>query len=380
MDESAERGAGRTDAGDGAERERYIRRFADRFLSLGGIGVILLDSEFRVVEASDMICSVFGVSRKDILNKPVEEGLGMAGIEPNALPFDRGLLEGRSIRNRAFQWERDKQIHNLMIDGEALAGEGEKAGAFVLFRDVSHRMALEEQIRRSDRLKTIGQIAAGTAHEIRNPLTAIKGFMQLLNKSLKEREMDKEQEFVSIVLTELDRVNDLVSEFLLLSKPKEIRRSLMRAGDVLQEIMPMIRNEALLHDVSVLYYPKAWIPAILADKELLKQVFLNLGKNAIEAMDGGGTLIIRVYSSQEEPIKIAVEFKDTGPGIPADALEKVFEPFYTTKQQGTGLGLSVCRKIVDDLGGNIEVASDSGGTRFTVWLPAATEERDSEIG
>jgi signal transduction histidine kinase len=230
-------------------------------------------------------------------------------------------------------------------------------------------MALEEEVRRSDRLKTIGQIAAGTAHEIRNPLTAIKGFMQLLSKSLIDRDMDKEQEFVGIVLSELDRVNDLVSDFLLLSKPKEIKQVSMKIGEVLQEILPMIRNEALLYNVTVLYYPKPGLSPILADKELLKQVFLNLGKNAIEAMDGGGNLIIREFSSPCEPDKIALEFRDTGPGIPADVLDKVFDPFFTTKPQGTGLGLSVCQRIVHDLRGNIEVASDRNGTQFIVWLP-----------
>jgi signal transduction histidine kinase len=267
-------------------------------------------------------------------------------------------------------------MHNreMMLDGDVLQDNGVLYGAFILFRDVSHLMKLEEQIRRSDRLKTIGQIAAGTAHEIRNPLTAIKGFMQLLNKALSERQMSKEQEFVGIVLSELERVNDLVSDFLLLSKPKEIKQMSLRIGNVLQEILPIIRNEALLYNVNVLYYPKQNSLPILADKELLKQVFLNLGKNAIEAMNEGGTLIFRECSPPDRPGRISVEICDTGTGISPEELEKVFDPFFTTKPQGTGLGLSVCQRIIHDMGGSIDVFSDAGGTQFTVWLPCAMRD------
>ncbi|OXS58965.1 hypothetical protein B1A99_13510 [Cohnella sp. CIP 111063] len=369
MDEPANLAEIRLAAGSDAKRERYVRQFVNRFLSMEGVGVMLLDSDFRIVEVSDMIVSLCGLPRADIVNKHAERWFDEVGLQPR--PFDRSLLEGQTFRNRVLNWKQDKQVHMLMIDGESLTEGEERTGAFVLFRDVSHRMALEEQVRRSDRLKTIGQIAAGTAHEIRNPLTAIKGFMQLLNKSLRDRDMEKEQEFVGIVLSELDRVNDLVSEFLLLSKPKELRQVSMRVGGIIQEILPMIRNEALLHNVTVIYYPKPEMPPILADKELLKQVFLNLGKNAIEAMDGGGTLIIRECCGAEEPNRVAVEFRDTGPGIPPEVLEKVFDPFFTTKPQGTGLGLSVCQRIVDELGGSIEVASDGGGTLFVVSLPCS---------
>jgi two-component system, sporulation sensor kinase E len=358
------------------KQELYIRQFADRFLALEDTGVLILDSEFRIVEISEMICSMFGCYRIDILEKPVVEWFEQLSLHPH--PFDRSLLTGNTFRNRVLNWTLDKHSHELMLDGELLQNNGVMNGAFVLFRDVSHMMTLEEQIRRSDRLKTIGQIAAGTAHEIRNPLTAIKGFMQILSKTLTERNMSKEKEFVGIVLSELERVNDLVSEFLLLSKPKEIKQVSLRIEHVLKEILPIIRNEATLYNVTVHYYPKPELPPILADKELLKQVFLNLGKNAIEAMNGGGTLIIRECSHPSQSDKIAVEILDTGTGITADALKMVFDPFFTTKPQGTGLGLSVCQRIVHDLGGNIEVASDESGTQFTVWFPRAA--RGSEKG
>lgn len=349
------------------KQKLYMQQFAKHFLELKDTGVLIVDSEFCVVEISEMICSVFECDRMKVLGKPIEEWFELLSLDPP--PFDRSLLAGETFRNRLLEGSRRYQNHDLMLDGEVLCSNGVINGAFVLFRDVSHLITLEEQIRRSDRLKTIGQIAAGTAHEIRNPLTAMKGFMQLLNKKLVENTMIKEQGYVSIVLSEIERVNELVSDFLLLSKPKKMKRLSMRIGTVLQEILPMIRNEALLHKVTVHYYPNNELPPVLVDKELLKQVFLNLGKNAIEAMDGGGTLIIRERNQPDQAGIIAVEICDTGTGIPAGELEKVFDPFFTTKPQGTGLGLSVCQRIIHDLGGSIEVASDKSGTQFTVRLP-----------
>ncbi|MFD0674512.1 nitrogen regulation protein NR(II) [Cohnella sp. GCM10027633] len=348
----------------------YMNRFANRFLALDGTGVLVLDSEFRIVEISDMLCERFGCRREDAIERELEKWLVDMRIEPP--PFGREHLLGGSFRDRSWTWTSGSRRFAMMLDGDRLEDGGGHVGAFVIFRDVSHQIALEEQIRQSDRLKTIGQIAAGTAHEIRNPLTAMKGFMQLLNKTLAERSMGREQEYVNIVLSEIERVNELVGEFLLLSKPREAKYASVRIGKVVQEILPMISNEALLHNVTVRHEPNVGLPSIVADKELLKQVFLNLGKNAIEAMHGGGTLTIREYGDPKRPDRLAVEVRDTGAGIPAEVLEKVFEPFYTTKQQGTGLGLSICQRIVHDLGGRIEATSDGGGTTFTVWLPCSS--------
>ncbi|MFC5467339.1 nitrogen regulation protein NR(II) [Cohnella suwonensis] len=348
-------------------REAFVAQFSHRFLAMENIGVLLLDSDFRIVEISPMICGLFGGVRNSFIGLPADEWMRTIGVQ--SAPFGRELLRGGAFRDRALNWTGGQTNRRLMLDGETLLRDGETMGAFVLFRDVSHMLELEEQVRRSDRLKTIGQIAAGTAHEIRNPLTAIIGFMQLLNKTLSDREMEKERGYVGIVLAELDRVNGLVSEFLLLTKQKEAKLASMRVGHVLKEILPMIRNEALLHGVTVVYKAKNGAPPIMADRELLKQVFLNLGKNAIEAMGEGGTLTIRECHSPYDSGKIAVEFDDTGPGIPSEVLEKMFDPFFTTKQQGTGLGLSVCQRIVDDLGGGIEVSTSSEGARFAVWFP-----------
>ncbi|MEV3122413.1 ATP-binding protein [Paenibacillus larvae] len=214
----------------------------------------------------------------------------------------------------------------------------------------------------------IGQIAAGTAHEIRNPLTSIKGFLQMLNKSFTEQGMCKEKGFTDIMLAEIDRVNDLVNEFLLLSKPKHVVYKPVDLPSVIKGLLPIINNEAILHDVQLVYEPAISLPPVIADQELLKQVFLNICKNGIEAMANGGKLMIIEKVNIDEK-RVNIEIRDNGPGIPVFVLDKIFDPFFTTKEQGTGLGLSVCQQIVHDMGGHIRVSSKGFGTTFTVSLP-----------
>jgi signal transduction histidine kinase len=214
----------------------------------------------------------------------------------------------------------------------------------------------------------IGQIAAGTAHEIRNPLTSIKGFMQMLGQTFREKEMEKEQGFTQIMLAEIDRINELVSEFLLLSKPKDVIFGKVDISAVLNEILPIINNEAILHGVTVHYENQEQLPEVVADKELLKQVYLNLCKNGIEAMIDGGELTIS-EKVDEEARMIHIDFHDTGPGIPVFLIDKIFDPFFTTKASGTGLGLSVCQRIIHDIGGTIRVSCKGYGTAFTVSIP-----------
>lgn len=365
----------RADPDAGAVREwesrtgNFVRRFVENLLSDENIGVLLLDAEFRIMEVSQMVCAALGGAREDFIGREADS---LFRSLPQPLPVDSSLLLGGSFRNRSYKWRSGDARREWMMDGDLLRERDEIIGAYVLFRDVTHLSALEEQVRRSDRLKMIGEVAAGTAHEIRNPLTAIKGFMQLLQRALNEREMGRELDYVRIVMAELERVNALVNEFLLLSKPKEIKLIPVRLGQLFGEMLPMLRNEAVMHGVSLRYEPRPGLPPVFADKEMLKQVFLNLGKNAIEAMAAarGGTLTIREKAGRSGAAEVSVDICDNGPGIPAASLDRVFDPFFTTKEQGTGLGLSICQRIVHDLGGRIDVATGSGGTVFTVTLPA----------
>lgn len=224
----------------------------------------------------------------------------------------------------------------------------------------------EEYLQRSEKLALVGQLAAGLAHEIRNPLTTVKGFCQLVKgQSLTE----KGREYVEVILTELERVNVLVKEFLLLTKPAAPRMELVKLKGFLEDVVYLMTSEALLHDVTIRMYLADDLPDITADAEQLKQVAINLTLNAIEAMPGGGTLQVKAYPTQDLK-EVVLEFQDTGTGIPEDKVKHIFEPFFSTKEEGTGLGLSITLRIVENHGGSIHVTSQYGqGTTFVVRLP-----------
>lgn len=345
-----------------------IQRFMGDFLQHANLGILLLDLNFCLVAVSDMACQVLGVRREEVLGKHMDDVF--AGVPEEYRMVERTLLEGNTMKNRAISWTVGGERYELLVDSNLLQDpEGNPLGAYVIFKDVSNLRSLEQQVQRSDRLAMIGQIAAGTAHEIRNPLTSIKGFLQMLKKTLDEHGMVKEVGFAQLMLMEIDRINELVNEFLLLSKPRNTVLTKVDVGAVIREILPIIHNEAILYGVTVTYHAKSDLPPVIADREMLKQVFLNICKNGIEAMEGtGGTLTVTEKISMKEQ-KLNVHIKDTGPGVPAFLIDKIFDPFFTTKEEGTGLGLAVCQRIVHDLGGTIRVSSKGFGTTFTVSIP-----------
>lgn len=344
------------------------QRFPGTFMKDVNLGVLIIDMKFVLQDISDMACKILGVERDLVLNKPMEEAFPHLPIEHQLVR--RTLLEGQVVRNFAFSWTNNHERYELLMDANLLRDDtGELIGAYVFFKDVSNLRSLEEQVQRSDRLAMIGQISAGTAHEIRNPLTSIKGFLQILNKTLKAKEMIKEYQFTEIMLNEIDRINNLVSEFLLLSKPKNASLSKVNFSTVIREILPIIHNEALLHNVTVQYEPKYDLPTVVADRELLKQVFLNISKNGIESMGESGGILTLLENYDAEERKVYIDIHDTGPGIPAFLIDKIFDPFFTTKEKGTGLGLSVCQRIVHDMGGTIRVSSKGYGTTFSISVP-----------
>jgi two-component system, sporulation sensor kinase E len=349
------------------EGNSLFQRFSDSFMRDVNLGVILINTDFRLIDISNMACQVLGFVREEVLNKSMDEVF--EGVPIDHLLVQRTILHGHTVRNHAFSWTSDEVRYELLMDSNLLKDQdGSIVGGYVIFKDVSNLRSLEEQVQRSDRLSMIGQIAAGTAHEIRNPLTSIKGFLQVLKKTFKTKGMDKEFSYTEIMLTEIDRINQLVSEFLLLSKPKNVIFELMDISKVFREILPIIHNEAILHGVVVEYLTEGTLPNVLGDRELFKQVCLNISKNGIEAMTDGGILTI-VERVDNEERKVSIDIHDSGPGIPAYLLDKIFDPFFTTKENGTGLGLSVCQRIVLDLGGTIRVSSKGFGTTFTISIP-----------
>jgi two-component system, sporulation sensor kinase E len=344
-----------------------LQQFSDAFLKDINLGVILMDVNYKLVDISDMACRVLGLNRNDILHTSMEEIFAALPVQHQLV--QRTILDGMVVRNHAISWMNDQERFELLLDSNVLRdNRGQIVGAYLIFKDVTNLRSLEEMVQRSDRLAMIGQIAAGTAHEIRNPLTSIKGFLQVLRRTFEVQGMSKERGYTEVMLTEINRINELVNEFLLLSKPKHVTYQQTDVSAVLRGILPIINNEAILYKVNLEYESTYQLPKVIADQELLKQVFLNICKNGIEAMVDGGTLTITEKIDAEER-KVNIEIHDTGPGIPVFVIDKIFDPFFTTKDSGTGLGLSVCQRIIHDMDGSLRVASKGFGTTFTVSIP-----------
>lgn len=342
-------------------------RFAENFVAETNIGLLVIDKDQNVVEISPLASRLLEVNKQDILNRPIDEVF--KGIPDEHRIVQRALINGITVSNQAAIWSINHQRYDLLVDSNTIKDEvGNIVGAYVIFKDVTNLRSLEQQVLQNDRLATIGQIAAGTAHEIRNPLTSIKGFLQMLRSVLSENNFINEYQYTEIMLSEIERINKLVNEILLLSKPKDIKYQSVDANKVLLEILPIIRNEGMLRNVDVKYQLVSILPAVIADTELLKQVFLNIAKNGIEAISNGGTLTI-TSNVDEEKQQVVISIHDTGEGIPNYIMDKIFDPFFTTKEKGTGLGLSICQKIIHDLGGSIRVSNKGFGTSFLIYLP-----------
>jgi signal transduction histidine kinase len=234
----------------------------------------------------------------------------------------------------------------------------------MLYREQRERF---RRMIRADRLATIGELAAGAAHEIRNPLTAIKSSLQYLEGRFQE---EKEKKLLAVALQETDRIDEIVAALLSFSRPSEIKKEQVELAATLEETLALISFQARSGGVDVETRFPAESVFLNADKSQVKQLFLNLFLNAIQAMDGGGKLLCEVLPLANG--KILTRVVDTGEGIPEENMDKIYDPFFTTKKGGTGLGLSICYSIVKSHQGEIEVRSRVGeGTTVLVTLPAA---------
>lgn len=228
-------------------------------------------------------------------------------------------------------------------------------------------LEIEEQLRRADRLSTLGELAAGMAHELRNPLSSIKGTAEILQGDYKPG--DRKYEFIGIMVKEVERLNRVVEEFLRFARPLPLQPTDVDLGEEISSVTHLLKGQAANIAMDIIPFS---IPKIKADREKLVQVFLNIVLNAIQAMPNGGRLTITASVSNGF---VELSFRDTGPGIPEENRDRLFKPFFTTKSAGTGLGLAISNRIVEAHGGKITFESKVGmGTTFRVRLPAITSK------
>ena len=272
----------------------------------------------------------------------------------NVVGFMTGLLAERENRQRARYQEAAERL-------EKSYGK--------LRQQADQILEIEEQLRRADRLSALGELSAGMAHEIGNPLGSIKGTAEILRDAFPPE--DKRREFTAILIKEVDRLGGVVRDFLRFAKPAPVGLGRFDVNEALREVLLLTRQQTLKNRVQTVFESGPVAP-VAGDAEKVKQAFLNLVLNGIQAMAEGGTLTVstRTVDGQAE-----IGIADTGQGIAAEDLERIFNPFFTTRQEGTGLGLAITHRIVEGHGGKIEVKSEVGrGTRFVMRLPLAKEE------
>jgi len=245
--------------------------------------------------------------------------------------------------------------------------KGENEKFIMTSRDITERKYAEEMLRETDRLSVAGQLAAGISHEIRNPLTTLKGFTQLI----KTDSSILSNNFLDIMMGELDRIDLITNEFLFLAKPQAMEKKEISIHDLLYQTKALLQPEATLKNIDFNVEIAEHLPSFQGVENQLKQVCINLLKNAIDAMPKGGTIFMEAQRESDETLRLSI--KDQGIGITKERMEKLGEPFYSLKEKGTGLGLTVCKKIIQDHNGTIEFHSIVGeGTTVEVRLPLFT--------
>jgi signal transduction histidine kinase len=280
----------------------------------------------------------------------------------------------------------DQLLGALVLRDERLR-EAYSSDEIELFRGIATTIGVTlqnsqvyERMKERDRLAALGQMAAGLAHEIRNPLGSIKGAAQLLQPGAAHSAPDNNtREFLDIIVEEVNRLNKIVSQFLDYARPYRGEQRPLEVNDVVRKTLQLVTKEDGDHDVEIVSNFADGLPPVRADAEQLLQVFLNLSLNALQAMPQGGRLVIstslrRATRRGAAAAFFEVRFRDTGVGIPPGDQRNLFIPFFTTKEKGTGLGLPISQRIIENHGGTIEVRSQPGeGATFTVLLPIESD-------
>ncbi len=239
--------------------------------------------------------------------------------------------------------------------------DGSRKGLVVIGRDVTDKKLTEEHLRKSEKLSVVGELAASVGHEIRNPLTSLKGFVKLLE----EKDL-KNKLYYEIMTNELNRIDHITGELLLLAKPRKITFAKNDLVKIVKDIVSLLETQANMNNVKIHFQPHEPL-LIECEANLLKQLFVNIIKNAIEASDDNGNVWVDIEDYKE---KVTIHVRDEGIGISKELLKRIGEPFYSSKEKGTGLGLTVSHKIVEQHEGSITYLSEEAvGTTVEIQLP-----------
>jgi len=338
-----------------------IKAFSDHLVENMPIGLIALDNNRRIALLNHVAGSILSISLPDISGKGAEE------ILPPAL---WKLISGLEDKKGAIETE----IECILNDGKAVPLEvsatelkdekGNFLGYVILFKDLSEVRSLRREVARSQRLASLGSLAAGVAHEIRNPLSSIKGFAVYFRE---RQEKEEEKKIAGIMIQEVDRLNRVVSQLVELARPVSVSKKPVSLRTVIENSLKLLERDAPEKKIEIKTIFKPEDLQIAIDGDRINQVLLNLYLNAIESMEKGGRLSVELLEGEGGAI---IKVSDTGSGVGEKYLPHVFDPYFTTKTTGTGLGLAIVHNIIEAHDGKITVDSRPGeGTTFTLFLP-----------
>jgi len=337
-------------------------------------------TENLVESMTDGLISIDNEKKIVTINRRAEELLGEE--EPSLRGIKISKILGENIE-KLFE-EKNLLIREQKIEGQQPSGKriplslsaaplkdemGREMGTVLLLRDLREIRDLEEKVRRSERLASLGRLAAGVAHEVRNPLSSIRGFAQYFMNRLKGHE--EERGYASIMVKEVDRLNRVITELLDFAKPKEPHREPNPLENILDHSLKLLEADLSKKKIAIEKECDSGLPLAFVDRDQIAQAFLNLLINSLESIEGSGKIRVTLKKGKD-PSFLEISLADTGRGIPQEDLEKIFEPFFSTKRKGTGLGLAIVHQIVENHGGNINVESREGmGTTFLITLPVS---------
>jgi len=340
-----------------------------------------VDTELRVILWNPAAEDLLGRSARRVLGRTLKEVFAPETSLVRHLTDTLATGESRSESSAVVEGLDGRPVHVSVVTAPLAGRSGAVTSAVAVVRDISRLRQLEAEVRRGETLAAAGQMAIGLAHEIRNPLSAIRGAAQLMQRELGDEA--RWGEYTSVLLKEVTRVNSIIEMLLDVGRPVTLRVVPLNVHQLLERVALLLEEEAASRRITFVRRYDPSLPPILADEDRIMQVFHNLVRNAIEAMPGGGRLTLvtrlsmnplfaKVDLGQGQRSMAEIQIADEGVGIPEATRAKLFTPFFTTKERGLGLGLALCHRIVDEHGGAIQVTSEPGrGTAMSCFLPIA---------
>lgn len=367
--------------------------FASEIIASLPEGLVLIDAEGKIALVNDRAEEQLGVSFADVRGRAPAGLLPQAVSDALAMVARDGRLEETEIECHLDDRQEGEECIPMSISGArvvaddaALVGDGnsrsgEQVKAHVadilILRDLREVRRLQHEVRRREKLAAVGSLAAGVAHEIRNPLSSIKGYATYFGTRFPEGSEDREA--AQIMVQEVDRLNRVITDLIGFSRPSDLTRRPTDVKALADHCLRLLGADAAAQGIALSLEAQDDLPPVPLDPDRFSQALLNICLNGMEAMAEGGMLRLRIDRENGDFVRLRVS--DTGHGIPAEHLGRIFDPYYTTKSQGTGLGLSIVHKIIESHGGAVSAASregEPGGTTFTILLPVLAPQEERE--